>query len=317
MIFVRLYGGMGNQMLQYAFARHLQIIYKQEIVFDVSNGTEYASSDMDRHKNTVLDDFCIPSEGIYCILDAKIFRNKAGIGIVFADFLDRLPRAIRKMFKNNDLYRRIVRFNQKLFNKRGFYTAFDCYYTPEINPNLERIYVNGLFTCSKYFSEIREFLLKEFVPKQPPNKINQHYLNFIKNTESVCVHVRKGSSYLNNDYLNVCTESYFINAVQIMKKEVPDAHFFIFTNDKQWCEENLSLAGDNVCFVDANDSQHAVDELWLMKSCKHFILSNSTMSWWAQFLCENNNKVVISPSKWTKGEIELMGDLIEDEWIKI
>jgi hypothetical protein len=129
--------------------------------------------------------------------------------------------------------------------------------------------------------------------------------------------VRKGSSYTKNSYLNVCSGTYFSRAMDLIEDKIKDPVFYVFSNDFNWCKDNLELNKHKYVIVNANDSQHAVDELYLMKNCKNFILSNSTMGWWAQYLNASDEKIVVTPNIWTKGKIELLNDLIEDEWIKV
>lgn len=314
MIYTRLYGGMGNQMFQYALSRKLQYITGEKIVFDISKGTEFATVDVDQKKKTVFSEFNIDNSGMDFEGNIKTFNKQAGYKIRIADFLDYFPRAIRKITKSNGLYKLLVSFNQKVFNSAGIYSAFDYFCeTPFVRR--ENYFVNGLFTCRNYFDDIHELLCNDFVPKRKPNDANATFLQRINSTNSVCVHIRKGSSYVDNEYLNVCSPEYFYKGMEYIKSKVDNPAFYFFTNDINWCQSNI-MSDESIVYVNANDSQHAAEELHLMRHCKHFILSNSTMGWWAQYL-NNNRGIVVSPSKWTKGKIELMNDLIEDSWIKI
>mgnify|MGYP000139365863 CR=1 FL=1 len=74
----------------------------------------------------------------------------------------------------------------------------------------------------------------------------------------------------------------------------------------------------NVHYVDLNNPDYV--EMYLMSKCKHFIISNSTFSWWAQYLSTNESKIVIAPSRWGnlsyKGE-NVQTDIYEDDWILV
>ncbi len=317
MIFTRLYGGMGNQMFQYAFSRKLQIKYGGELFLDVSKGTEYASMEADKCRASILSEFCIPKEKIHFISNKDEFEAKAGRGIKYADFLDKFPRAVRKMTQSNTLYKTLTKKIQHRYNQKGFFTAYDSFSEPNYPDKLTNAYVNGLFSSPMYFNDIFNVLKKEFEPSHDLDFKNAVFSERISKGNSVCVHVRKGKSYIENPYLNVCTGEYFNKAMDEIEKFCSSVVFYIFSNDFSWCKKNMDISKHNCILVDANDGQHAVDELRLMKNCKHFILSNSTMGWWAQYLNEYCDKIVVSPSIWTKGSISLLNDLLEDKWIKI
>ena len=129
---------------------------------------------------------------------------------------------------------------------------------------------------------------------------NEKLYKKITESESVCVTIRRGD-YLNDTFRNdfyLCTPKYFIEAMRIMKSRVPNAKFFIFSDEPEWCKENIPFPFE--C-----EYESGIDPVWekfrLMYSCKHFIISNSTFSWWAQYLSRNKNKVVIAPNKWRNG----------------
>ena len=133
-----------------------------------------------------------------------------------------------------------------------------------------------------------------------PSKENRVLLKEISNCNSVCVHIRRGD-YLDPrwSYLNVCTENYYIKAIEYVKEKIDCPIFYIFSNtheDVLWIKKNYNLAGINVKFVDLNNPDY--EELRLMYHCKNFIISNSTFSWWAQYLCQNDSKMVVAPSQW-------------------
>ena len=92
-----------------------------------------------------------------------------------------------------------------------------------------------------------------------------------------------------------------------------DLIFFVFSDDINWCKKKLGFNGDNVIFV--SQDMPVYETLRLMYNCKHFILSNSTFSWWGQFLSTSKNKLVVSPSRWNNDGYQLQ--LIQKDWILI
>ena len=178
------------------------------------------------------------------------------------------------------------------------------------------IYVCGCFECSKYFNEVRKDIQKEFTPIKPIKEKNISLMNIIASSNSVCVTVRRGdfvTNKKNSEMYNICDKEYFDLAIKKMISYLGNPTFIIFSDDVEWAKHNLNFQGFSFFSEDGLDS---VDEkIRLMSACKHFIISNSTFSWWAQYLSTNQNKIVISPDRWYKNKIN--SDLIEDEWIKI
>ena len=158
----------------------------------------------------------------------------------------------------------------------------------------------GCFECSRYFDSVKSILQEEFTPKEPPLAKNSELYAMISESESVCVTIRRGDYLMDvfRDNFYLCTPEYFIDAMKIMKVRVPNARFFVFSDEPKWCEENIPFPYE--CIYESGDDP-VWEKLRLMYSCKHFIISNSTFSWWAQYLSRNEHKVVIAPNKWRNG----------------
>ena len=131
-----------------------------------------------------------------------------------------------------------------------------------------------------------------------------------------CITIRRGdfvTNINNKKVYDICDVDYFQKAIQIIKNKVENPVFFIFSDDVEWAKNNINFYG---CQVYSEDGTDTLDEkLRLMSSCKHFIISNSTFSWWAQYLSNYDKKIVISPNKWYATNLE--SNLLEDNWIKI
>ena len=128
----------------------------------------------------------------------------------------------------------------------------------------------------------------------------QLYKEAMESSNSVSVHIRRGD-YLQVDevYGGIRTEEYYKKAMQKMKEEVPDCHFFIFTNDIPWVKEHMQ--GENITVVEGNDEDTGYIDMYLMTRCKHYILANSSFSWWGCYLSISENKKVIAPKTWANG----------------
>ena len=157
----------------------------------------------------------------------------------------------------------------------------------------------------RFFNEIRDKLIMDFSLKHQLEESKKIKLEEIRKCNSVCVHIRRGD-YLAPEwsFLNVCGELYYKRAVERLKSKLNNPVFYVFSNSSEdiaWIKDNYYFLND--CrYVDMDNADY--EDFELMKNCKHFIISNSTYSWWAQYLAENQKKIVIAPDIWTSGETE-------------
>jgi len=75
--------------------------------------------------------------------------------------------------------------------------------------------------------------------------------------------------------------------------------------------------GESVIYIKHNDPDKGYEDLRLLKNCKHFIIANSSFSWWGAWLSTNPSKLVIAPKRWMKDEGYIVKDLLPENWIKI
>lgn len=304
MVTMQVNGRLGNQMFQYAFARKLWELTGRRgtIRLEFVTYGEY------------LSDFNLKYEKIPYDFRHKTFwglklhlAKRVLVAIAMELAAARVWRFFAKVFSRSSSD--VLLYEHKwekafgwtwslfgLFIARYGYVPFR--YPPYLRHLPLRAY--GCFECSRYFDDIKPILQEEFTPKEPPRKENARLYSMISESESVCVSIRRGD-YLNDGFRNafyLCTPDYFVEAMRIMKARVPNAKFFIFSDEPQWCKENIKFPFE--CEFESGD-----DPVWetlrLMSSCKHFIISNSTFHWWAQYLSRNKNKVVIAPSRWRNG----------------
>lgn len=288
MIYLKLKGGLGNQMFEYATARCIQEKSKDEIVF--------ITKDLNQNEH---DSFALSH---FNIKECFKINNKS-------DILFKIVCALNVLYfkkckngekKLNNLIKKLAKF--------GLYiTIFD---NPDYDFKTKNKTLEGYFQNKKYFDEIRDILLEEFQVKDPIMEINKKIYQEIKTTNSVCLHIRRGD-FINNNTHEVCDLNYYNEAIKLMNKKIEKAHFFVFSDDIEWVKENIK--GKNFTYVENNNP--AYEDLRLMYSCQNFILSNSSFSWWAQYLAQNNQKVVIAPSRWYKANDQY--DLKEKNWLII
>lgn len=289
MIILTLGGGLGNQMFQYAFVRKLQ-----ELTGDYE--LKFSGYHL---KDTVNS-------------ERMLFNLNIQPGITFCDGAEeqRLEEYQEKQLKKLHYYKVLSRylkgaasFKLKQYSKKGFYTSHLAYDKQEYAvADIEVKYVEGAFQTWRYWEDMFPAIREELMVKTEPSPENAAMIKEMQGCESVCVHIRRGD-YLAPQFahLNVCGEAYYQMAMAELAAKKPDAVFYIFTNDHkevEWIRENYRLERYSVRFVDLNNPDY--EELRLMYSCKNFIISNSTFSWWGQFLCGNPDKTVMAPGVWNR-----------------
>ena len=285
MIIVRIKGGIGNQLFQYATAYALSRKLKKILGFNVgftSNMTArgYRLSEFNIVDNVVLD--------------------------------DKLPGAI-KIFKNkyvNKSMRVLHIGNVKCNDWQYVLETKEDYNEHLLTLNSRKIYIDGYFQSYKYFEEYRSDLLKQLTPKQGFNTECLQVLDSIEKCNSVAVHIRRGDfkkSY--NKFHYLLDVDYYQRAIDYMESVVENPVFFFFSDDIEWIKDNL---GERECFRFINVKTRDIDDLMFMKNCKHIITANSTFSWWGAWLNENDNAIRIVPQK-SYGNYQM----IPDGWIKM
>ena len=278
MIIVKLMGGMGNQMFQYAFARSLSLKTNTEFKIDLS-----FLKRRDLGENFTYRDF-----------DLNIFNISENI--VKETQTDNLQSINENMFS----------YSQETVNT----------IEQKIGGN---IYLDGYWQSYKYFEDFGEHIKKDFTFK---NLVGDNKDTNVKNmiidiieSNSVMVNIRR-SDYLNNNFHGVMGFDYISEASKIIESKIDNPKYFVFSDDIEWCKENVKL--DNMVIVDHKYKGDRFDlYLQLMKSCKHFIIPNSTFAWWAAWLSDNKNKIVISPKLWFTDININTNDLIPSNWIRI
>lgn len=304
MIYLDLSEGLGNQLFQYAFGRKLQSMYNEKLFLNTRS--------YDRNKNS--RNFSLK---YYKLGDNVYYKQTSN------DYLrDIYMKLYRKFLEKSghNLYSQV--FSLKL-EQKGFYIMKSIFefVNYKYSSQSKNKYVMGSWMNWRYFDDIRDDLLNELCLKDPLCEKNT---NFKRNIEmydnSVCMHIRLGD-YLDSkwSYLNVCSKEYYRASYQYMIENLENPHFYIFSNsenDLEWIKDNYTFL-NNCVFVNLNNKDF--EDLELMKSCKHFIISNSTYSWWAQYLNHNKNKIVIAPKKWYKSDQnkESRPGVYQQNWILI
>ena len=278
MIIIQMAGGLGNQMFQYALYRQLISMGKIVKMDDEAGFKE------DKQRNPALAPFGITYERasrkeIIRMTDASMFP---------------LTRIRRKFFgrHSHSYFEENKRFQRKIFD-------------------WDDVYLEGYWQSEKYFSDVAELLKKEFGLESVRENHSsgcgfseqaEKYLREIEQTRSVSIHIRRGDYLLPQNQVlfgNICTERYYEKAMKMIADRYPDVTFYLFTNDSEWAKTWIEKPYRIVPVEWAEAKDYEL--LTLMSRCKHNILANSSFSWWASYLNENPDKMVIAPDKWLNG----------------
>lgn len=289
MIVVELMGGLGNQLFQYAMARHLAKKLKVQLKLEISSFAhdeqrEYELSRFNITANIVnKNDFILIKERKklkYKI--AKLFLGK---------------RVLKVIKEPSD---RPYTFDARVLNLSG------------------DVFLSGYWQTEKYFKDIATIIRKEFSLKDELTEETKKIAELISaSTNSVSLHFRRGD-YLNplaQVVVNTFTLDYYFDAIKSLEQKLGRLNLFIFSDEPEWTKENLKF-DHSTTFVSHNSPQHAHEDMHLMSLCQHNIIANSSFSWWGAWLNNNPNKIVIAPKDWVAIDRDTK-DIYAENWIKI
>ena len=280
MIIIKIKGGLGNQLFQYATGRAVALHHKLPLKLDL---TIFKTYKLHRY---LLDQFAIQAD---IATENEIIKLKGGNNVILS--------ALRKTgFIKRKSYikeKRSSHFDASVF-KNNF------------------VYLDGYWQNELYFTAIRELLLPELTSSSSISDLGCAYLESIKNSNSVSLHVRRGN-YLNTKNINVLDVDYYMKAADYIRKNVEKPTFYVFSDDLEWCKNSLGFLDDCI-YVDR--TQTDIDDLKLMSFCRHNIIANSSFSWWGAWLNQNPKKTVIAPKGWLLNDPDSSNVILSD-WVKL
>lgn len=289
---VKIQGGIGNQIFQYAFAKMISLKHKRIVYLDIS---EFNSDRFITKRDFSLDIFNIslPLATEEKLQDFKNFKNNNILNKLRRNFYQYIPfRSIKYLIERS---LKFDKSNTKLFD---FY--------------------EGYWQSEKYFIEFKSEILNDLIFRNNRVLENNRFYNMIANSNSVSIHVRRGD-YVNNPQVNKYHGSlsvdYYKKAIELINCKVNNPSFFVFSDDIIWVKENMFKEFEFI-FVETISEE---EDLFLMSQCKHNVIANSSFSWWAAYLNLYEGKTIVSPLSWfsnNKANGDTI-DLIPDKWYRI
>lgn len=267
MIYVRLVGGLGNQMFQYAAARSLAHRLGVDVALDLR------AFERHRLRNYGLGNFQISASA------------------ASASELRRWPAAARPFVHRSKWLGKVLRWNVTP------YFDFDDHWM-ELE---DGILLDGFFQSERYFESVSDVLSIEFLPLASLGTEELSIVDTMRSVNSVAIHVRRGDYVANPAAFRVhgvCSTTYYESAIRLFREQDAQARFFVFSDDPEWARSRIS-AGEDAVYVAGNQQFPELD-LHLMSHCRNFIIANSTFSWWAAWLGTRRRGagLVIAPDPW-------------------
>jgi len=273
MIIVRLKYRLGNQMFQYALGRCLAQKLNEELFLDTTW--------LEQNKGAALN------------LDYRLHMFNIKAKIIDRLSADLLPRALVISVHENT-----VGFFEEVLHLRA--------------PKPGALILTGTWQSQKYFIEAADAIRKEFTLVNFPNE-ERGLADIIDSTCAVAVHVRRGD-YVSSQlgaHLGFVGLDYYDRAISILTDRVPDAHFFVFSDDIDWCAANLKLRQPHTFVARSSSDTFVIEDFHLMSRCSHFIIANSTYSW----LSSKTDKVIVAPNRWFGDKQWDSSHIIPATWI--
>ncbi|REG76920.1 alpha-1,2-fucosyltransferase [Algoriphagus antarcticus] len=272
---VAIYGGLGNQMFQYALAIAMDAsgIPTRISVNDYLVNRHYQGFELLKAFNVA-----IPIRDRFRIYAMNRLRP------ILVDVNISLVKSIttKLLISSSNVYKEPMEFS---YDENVF--------------EQESSYLVGTWQSLKYFESQKKLIKEVFNFNKPRDPFNLKFVNDIESRNSVAVHVRRGDftkPELSDSRMLYDSLNYYHEAFTIINDSVDNPVFYIFSDDIQWAKENFK--GFNFVFVSHNKGSKSYLDMYLMSLCQHFIIANSSFSWWAAWLADNPGKKVIMPRLW-------------------
>lgn len=291
-VVIRIVGGLGNQLFCYAAARRLALVNNAELVLDDVSGFAY---DAVYQRHYQLDNFSIPCRKATAVERLEPFS--------------RPRRALKR------------KWNRRLpFEQRAYLVQEGIDYDPRLlhfKPQ-GTVYLEGYWQSENYFKDVDESIRTDLHIKPPTDPTNLALAARIQSAPSVAVHVRffdeparTGSNNIRGDY--------YKRAVALMEQLTPGNHYYLFSDRPDAARALIPVHEDRItCVCNNLGDENAYADLWLMTLCDHFIIANSTFSWWGAWLSGHPSKTVIAPGLEIRKGVSSWGfeGLLPEQWIK-
>lgn len=298
MIVARLWGGLGNQMFQYAFGYAKAKELGTSLFLDTRFFTDAYISKNPRFTKQKLNLFKFPIE----------FKQTVNVNGELR-MINRLQNHRISQLLRIPYFSVIPKVDGMTYVKetRMRFQPIIC------RMRMDAVYYDGYWQTEKYFDKYREHLVSQFTynSERAEAFVKEKGVN---RPNAVAIHMRMGDygkKHASARYNYVISPTFYKNAIEKAKHYIDNPIFYVFSND---IGKARTLLGNKleVVFVSAIEDMTDLDEFSIMSKCPNHIISNSTFSWWASWLGNQDGAVNIAPNI-------LFGnkDIIPKRWIRV
>ena len=276
LVVTRLNGGLGNQFFQYAVGRALAMRYGATLELDLS---VFANYPLRRYE------------------------------------LDKYP--IRATIASEE---ELMMFGDGPASPRpgcARYYEPHFHFDPGVHGAAPPVQLFGYWQSERYFQHISDSIRRELTPIEPLDAENEQALASIRHSTSIAVHVRRGdfvSNPVTAAHHGIPSLGYYRRAMDYVASRVADPVFYVFSDDHDWVRDNLRHAAPLVPMT-VNGPERGFRDIQLMSACKHYILANSSFSWWGAWMNASSDRIVIAPTPWFLDKGLDTRDLLPPDWI--
>ncbi len=297
MIIIKLMGGLGNQMFQYAFGRSLALKTRSPLkldrtfLLDRGQRENFTFRDYDLNIFNIDENFATPEE-------LKPFQITG--------------TAIRQLGIISQLH-----VQKKYYIKEQLINFYD-----DLSRLKGDFYLEGYWQNEKYFKDIEDILKKDFTFKNPADKQIDEIAKSVISTNAVSISIRMGD-YLkekkSDQIYYICDADYYQRAMDKISNLVVQPRFFVFSDDAEWCHKHLPKQYPIQIIGREYAGVKFENYLRLMTLCKYHIIANSTFPWWGAWLNPSKERIIIAPRHWyNPAKLSLnRNSIIPKQWIKI
>ncbi len=281
MIVVKMIGGLGNQLFQYAFYLSLKM-KGSDVKVDLSEYKNYKL-----HSGYVLKDYF--NINIDSAKKNELKSIKTSTSFIF-----------RHLFKGYRKKTHILESNYSQYSKYS-----------------HDVYLEGYWQTPKYFKGIEDILYETINFYLEDNRDLEYYSQKIKSSNAVSVHIR-GGDYVNNSFYAQLNSEYYIGCIDYLVNKIGNIELFVFTDDQSYAKIIMEGINHRASIVLAYENKKDHHDMYLMSLCQHNIIANSSYSWWGAWLNRKKDKIVIAPRKWYSDENlnKKNDDMIPKDWLR-